>query len=135
MRFKEQDFFIKMHELSVATKVLNTALASVKDDGKTSIEEIELNIGAMNDYEPEWLQKYLDKLSVGTIAENAKIKINHMPIEFKCRACGCEFEFEKYGASVGCPGCGGINYEVVSGRQIEIARLIVTEKGEENEED
>lgn len=110
------------------------ALGSVEDDGKTSIETIELNIGAMNDYEPEWLQKYISKLSVGTIAENAKIKINHMPIGFKCRNCGCEFEFEKYGHDVGCPECGGINYAIVSGRQMEIDKIIIR-GGDDDEED
>lgn len=118
-----------MHELSVASKILNLAVNSIPitDRDTTKIVEIELNIGAMNDYEASWLQKYMDQLSHGTIAEGARLVVNKKPIAFRCEVCGMDFEFEKYGDNCNCPGCGGLKYKMISGRQIEIEKLICQE--------
>lgn len=115
-----------MHELSVASKILNLAINSVPqaEQNTARIESIELNIGAMNDYEAQWLQRYLDQLSVDTIAKDAKLIVNKKPIIFKCNDCEEEFEFEKYGDSINCPGCGGLSYKMISGRQLEIEKII-----------
>ncbi len=118
-----------MHELSVASKILNLAVNSIpaSDRDKTRIVSIELNIGAMNDYEAGWLQKYMDQLSVGTIAEKAELIVNKKPIMFKCDSCSTEFEFEKYGDDCSCPGCGSLKYKMISGRQIEIEKIACQE--------
>lgn len=113
-----------MHELSVISSIINTVVATAKKEEVTKVHSIELVIGAMNDYEEDWMQKYFDQLSPGTMIEGARLVIEKAPIIFKCNDCGNEFEFDAHGTDdCTCTNCHGINFKMISGRQMEIKNM------------
>ena len=45
----------------------------------------------MRDLTEEWMQRYFDYLSEGTLAEGGKIIMTRIPVAFRCEACAHTF--------------------------------------------
>ena len=85
-----------------------------------------MKIGELSDLEDEWIQRYFDYLSRGTLAENAELAIERAPIVLGCQSCDCSFEIqrEKLG-SPECPECGETKCQLVSGREYLVKNIEV----------
>ena len=115
-----------MHELQVTKRILDIALGHAEGHQVRRIAVIHLRIGALSDLEDEWLQRYFDYLSRGTLAERARLAIERMPIVVRCSGCSKSFEVEKSALdAAACPGCGGSRCELVSGREYVVANMEV----------
>jgi hydrogenase nickel incorporation protein HypA/HybF len=115
-----------MHELQVTQRILDIALAHAQGQRVRRIAVIHLRIGALSDLEDEWLQRYFDHLSCGTLAERARLAIERMPIVVRCSGCSKSFEVERSALdTAACPGCGGSRCELVSGREYVVANMEV----------
>lgn len=115
-----------MHELPVTESILKVVLKHAEKNSVCQVVSISLQIGKLSDLEDEWIQRYFDYLSKGTLAEGAKLKIERMPIMVQCSACSTSYEAEA--ASLGdlvCPACGGKNITLVSGREYYIKDMEV----------
>jgi hydrogenase nickel incorporation protein HypA/HybF len=90
----------------------------------TRIHSISLRIGVMQGYETKWMQHYFDRLAKGTPAEGASLLVEAVPIRFRCRDCGREFEFDAYGTDdCSCPACHGFSYDMISGKEFLIEQM------------
>ena len=115
-----------MHELQVTKRILDIALEHAEGHRVRRIAVIHLRIGALSDLEDEWLQRYFDYLSRGTLAERARLAIERIPIVVRCSGCSKSFEVEKPALdAAACPGCGGSRCELVSGREYVVANMEV----------
>jgi hydrogenase nickel incorporation protein HypA/HybF len=115
-----------MHELPITGEILKIALKHAEMNNVRQVMAIHLQIGKLSDLEDEWIQRYFDYLSKGTIAEGAKLKIERMPIMMQCRACSTSYnaDAEKMGNLV-CPKCGGKDTTLLSGREYYIKNMEV----------
>jgi hydrogenase nickel incorporation protein HypA/HybF len=115
-----------MHELQVTKRILDIALQHAEGHQVRRIAVIHLRIGALSDLEDEWLQRYFDYLSRGTLAERARLAIERMPIVVRCSGCATSFEVEKPALdAAACPACGGSRCELVSGKEYVVANMEV----------
>ncbi|MBW1869368.1 MAG: hydrogenase maturation nickel metallochaperone HypA, partial [Deltaproteobacteria bacterium] len=95
-----------MHELQVTERILDIVLRHAQTNGANRIISIQLKIGELSDLENEWVQKYFDHLSKDTIAKNAKLKIERIPVVMKCDDCEHSFEINiKEIKDIQCPEC------------------------------
>ncbi|MBW2181380.1 MAG: hydrogenase maturation nickel metallochaperone HypA [Deltaproteobacteria bacterium] len=62
-----------MHELPVTESILDIVLKNAKKNDVKKIVTIYLNVGELSDLEEEWMQKYFQYLSKGTLAETAQL--------------------------------------------------------------
>ncbi len=115
-----------MHEMPITESILNIVLKHAMMNETRKVMVVHLQIGKLSDLEDEWLQRYFDYLSKGTIAEGAKLKIERMPIVVRCDACSSTFEAEvsRIGNLV-CPSCGAESGTLVSGREYYIKSMEV----------
>jgi hydrogenase nickel incorporation protein HypA/HybF len=115
-----------MHELPVTESILKIVLKHAEQNSVRQVVSIQLQIGKLSDLEDEWIQRYFDYLSKGTVAEGAKLKIERMPIMMKCDACATSYEAEakKLGELV-CPSCGEKGGTLLSGREYYIKDMEV----------
>jgi len=115
-----------MHELPITKRILDIALEHARGHKVARIVRIHLKIGALSDLENEWIQRYFDYLSRGTVAENARLAITRSPIVMRCRGCARSFEVarEELG-QVRCPGCSASRLELVSGREYLVENMEV----------
>lgn len=115
-----------MHELQVTERILDVVLKHAAGHDVSSIVVIHLRIGELSDLEDEWLQRYFDYLSRGTLAENARLAIEKAPIVMRCEACGSSFEIKKDGLGEAlCPDCGESRFRLVSGREYFVKNIEV----------
>ncbi len=114
-----------MHELSVTESILNIVMKHAQTNRVTKVVSITLHVGELSDLENEWIQHYFDYLSKDTVAQGARLKIERLPIELQCKACGRKFQIEKsaLGQST-CPDCNAVgDFTLVSGRQYYIKEM------------
>ncbi len=115
-----------MHELAITERILEVVLKHTRGQDVNRVVRIHLRIGALSDLEDEWIQHYFEYLSRGTVAENAKLAIEHAPAVLRCTSCECSFDAarEELG-SARCPECGEGEVQLVAGREYTIENMEV----------
>ena len=114
-----------MHELSVTQSILEIALDYANRNQATKIIEIHLQIGEITDFDDEWIQRYFDFVSKGTIAEGARLRLTRIPAQLQCQACSFIFPLDRSTWNSQCPPCQSKDTQLISGREFRIEALEV----------
>lgn len=115
-----------MHELQVTHRILDVVLRHAQANGANKVVLIQLKVGELSDLENEWLQKYFDYISKGTIAENATLRIERTPVVMECSGCAHSFPVNiRKIKDIRCPECGHKNCALISGSGYNIKNLEV----------
>jgi hydrogenase nickel incorporation protein HypA/HybF len=115
-----------MHELPITESILKIVLKHAGMNNVRKVMVIHLQVGKLSDLEDDWIQRYFDYMSKGTIAEGAKLKIKRTPMMVQCHTCSTSYEAEK--ARIGdlvCPACGEKGGTLLSGREYTIKEMEV----------
>ena len=81
-----------MHELSVTKSIFQIVLKHAVANNVHRVMSVNLEIGALSDLQDEWIQRYFDRLSCGTVVEGAKLRAIRVPAVFRCNRCQRQFE-------------------------------------------
>lgn len=103
---------------------LDTALDQARKAGAVRVHEIRLRIGALSGVVPEALQFAFEALADGTLAEKARLTIEHVPARFWCEPCQREFEAVRLFSE--CPECNTPSRKLRAGREMELASMEIT---------
>lgn len=114
-----------MHELSVIQSVLDIVLDYAKKYNAKKVKTINLEIGELSGFIPEWIQTYFDFVSKDTLAEKAKLQIKKVKAKIKCIECGKEFGIKRENIEFACPKCKSTDIELLSGREYFIKSIEV----------
>ena len=115
-----------MHELSIMQSILDIVLEYAAKNNANKITKINLVIGELSGFVPDWMRSYFDLVSQGTIAEKAEICIEWIPVLIKCKSCGKEFQLTKESFEFHCPECGyNAKIELLSGREYNVKSIEV----------
>ena len=114
-----------MHELSVTQNILEIAMDYAARNQAAKIVQIDLQIGEITDFEDEWMQRYFDFVSKGTIAEGAVLKISRIPARLQCSQCSFIFPLDKSTWNLECPSCHNKESTLISGREFRVESLQV----------
>jgi hydrogenase nickel incorporation protein HypA/HybF len=109
-----------LHELGIATEILDIALVEAQKHGGRRITAVNLRVGVLRGVVPEHLHFLFGHVAKGTIAEEARLEIEEEPIRVECEACGPsearEFTLE-------CPACGTPCGKVRGGDSLRILSI------------
>lgn len=116
-----------MHELPVTESIFQIVLKHAQKGGVKRVVTINLEIGALSDLQSEWIQRYFDHLSRGSVVEGAKLKITRIPAVFHCDSCDQSFEVTSLleEGSLRCKQCRSQEVTLVSGREYRIRDMEV----------
>lgn len=116
-----------MHELSIAVKVIETALKAIPASlyGQP-VEKITLDIGKMSCVTSESLKFCIEVASKGTVFEAAELVVNEIPVILECRDCLARWDVIE--PEFLCLKCGSPGIRMVSGRELMIRSMEVREK-------
>ncbi len=115
-----------MHELPITESILKIVLKHAEMNGVQKVLAIHLQIGKLSDLEDDWIQRYFDYLSKGTVAEGAKPRIERTPIMIRCNGCSTSYETETTKMrDLACPACGDKNGTLLSGREYTVKEMEV----------
>jgi hydrogenase nickel incorporation protein HypA/HybF len=105
-------------------EVLEVVLKHARKHRVEQVHAVQMRVGEMSDLEEEWMQRYFDHLSKGTVAEGAKLKIERVPAAMECRSCGHRFNLDLTSRErIACPRCTSRDCLLISGREYTIVNL------------
>lgn len=84
---------------------------------------IRVRVGQLAGVVPEALRFAFEALARGTVAEGGGMEIEM--VLALCRCKGCKRTFEPADFIFECPGCGGLDVDILRGREMELSQLEV----------
>lgn len=115
-----------MHELPVTKSICEIVLRHAANNDVRRVLSVTLEIGALSDLQREWLQRYFDHLSRGTVAEEARLDVHRVPAVFRCNGCQQSFEvLSLVDDGLVCGQCRSEDVVLVSGSQYMVKRIEV----------
>ncbi len=145
-----------MHEWSLAEAVVNSLLSFARKEGVSSFREVELTFGEVMELNRDIFRTAFEELSRGTPLEGARLVIREEPALFRCNSCGHTWDFDEAHkmlshelgileepsgdresplhflpdlarALLKCPSCGSRDFELVSGKNLRVSRVVISE--------
>ena len=112
-----------MHELSIVEGIMQAAIPEAEKHGAKRIIAINLRIGELSGVIPECISEYFAIAAKDTMAENAKINVERIPVTIRCTECGYEGGVGKL--RIRCPECQSAEIKLMSGREYFVDSLEV----------
>jgi len=113
-------------------RILKVVLVEARKHSAERVLEVGLMVGELTLLNPDQLHFAFEVLSKGTLAENAQLNIEEVPIRVRCSRCGYEGSIPYKGpedhlgyraAFLKCAVCGCRDLMVISGRECMIKDL------------
>ena len=104
-----------MHELSIATAVLETALRHA--DGRR-VRTVAVRTGAMRQVVGDSLAFYFEIVARDSPCEGAALALTEVATVLRCRDCATGWSPEI--PAFRCPGCGGADVAIEAGSELEV---------------
>lgn len=125
-----------MHELSMASSIVDAILNTAKKNDAITVTEAVLEVGEMTMLNPEQLRFMMSILSEDTMLEEAEIIINMIPIEIECESCGFQGESktdeneDHLIAVARCPECQNTQVHVLKGQECNVKTIKIEKEDE-----
>jgi hydrogenase nickel incorporation protein HypA/HybF len=123
-----------MHEFAFAYNIFQVAEETAKKYNAKKITEVLLEIGELTLIVPDLLKKSFEMATQGSIAEGAKLIIEMVPGEIKCRNCGkvSKVSLSEEAKLTGlqlfqCRYCESKNTEILSGKKANVKNIRIQE--------
>ena len=114
-----------MHELSVASAVLNTA---TKHAGDRPVTVVSLRVGRLRQVVPGSLLFYFEIVARDTVCEGARLELTEIDVRLSCSACGRGWE--PLIPAFRCPDCASAEVSVIAGEELEVDYIEVEQEEE-----
>ena len=105
-----------MHELSVCQSLIRQAEAVAREHSAEAIVLIRLRVGPLSGVELPLLERAFTVARCGTLAAQADLVTEALPVRVRCRTCGAETQ--TLPNRLICGACGDWHTELVSGDEM-----------------
>jgi hydrogenase nickel incorporation protein HypA/HybF len=110
-----------MHELSLVAELFVLLEEKAREEKASRINRISLSLGRLSGVVPELLASAFDSYKKGTLASEAELRIDVVPLKVRCRACGKETPTDE--PLFACPTCASADLEILEGRDLILDRV------------
>jgi len=120
-----------MHEMGIAMEILKIAIASIPSDmKKCRVKNINLKVGKLSSVVPESLRFCFKIISESTPLDGAELLIEEIPVVAVCSDCNNRWTISE--PAFKCKNCNSGSIKVISGRELDIDSIEITEKREKD---
>lgn len=114
-----------MHEMSLVRNVVNIVAEEAEAAKAAKVTKVHVVLGEGRDIVVDLFEGLFQFLARGTVAENAKLELHHVPYMVKCNRCGHEFHLVTIDERTWtCPNCGAYkDYKMTSGMEFYISKI------------
>ncbi len=113
-----------MHEFSIIDSLISAVNKECINAGFNKVKKIKILVGKASGAMPEALLFAFDVLKKQTIADEASLLIEKIPVAGHCNNCQCAFTTEE-SFIFACPYCDSSSLKINSGRELDIAEIEV----------
>ncbi len=117
-----------MHELSLATSLVEQALAAMEQHKTGKILSLTVSVGALSGVDRGALEFCFPMACDGTPLEGAGLEIDEIPVKVRCENCGAESDVEI--PVLICKNCESRNVSIISGRDFMLVSMEVESESE-----
>jgi hydrogenase nickel incorporation protein HypA/HybF len=110
-----------MHELKIAQDLSVIVLDAAGQNKLARVTAVNVIFGKMIQVVPEIFDFVFTECVRGTIASEAKLNIEVVPVIVTCRDCGAETELEEY--MFLCSKCGSSSIDIKQGKELYIKSI------------
>ena len=115
-----------MHELAIAQNIVEIVQESVPKAQIPAVRIVKVRAGKLAGVVPDSLEFCFSAIACGTELQGARLQIDRIPATGRCKACAIGFTIEEYAFS--CPICGSVEIELVSGTELEVSEIEISEE-------
>jgi hydrogenase nickel incorporation protein HypA/HybF len=113
-----------MHEASIAISLLEMVSELCQQEGYNCIESVRLKVGKAAGIHPDALLFAFDVAKADSIAKQAELIIEYIPLGGFCSDCGSQFESEER-YIYACPACKSSAIKITRGDELQIIDMEV----------
>lgn len=110
-----------MHELSICQALVEQVEAVAREQNGRRVESVAVSIGPLSGVEPQLLQQAFPLAAAGSLAENAQLRLETLPVRVHCDDCGSDSEGTA--SRLVCRHCGNWNTHLLSGDELLLTRV------------
>lgn len=114
-------FATGMHELSIATNIIDIAEDFARDHQTEKISRIELEVGQLSGIVVDSLKFALEMAVEDTVLEHAEIIIDEIPGKSRCNNCQNIFNVSEWFKP--CSNCGSTDFEIIGGKEMLVKSI------------
>jgi len=114
-----------MHEAGIAASVLEIAETEARKLGARAIRVVKLRMGDFSGVVADALEFAFDALKAGTLAEQAKLEIERIPLTAWCSKCQAARQPQQE-LMLWCPTCN-TPLEVMTGQELDVEYIEIDE--------
>ena len=118
-----------MHELSIAQEIFSIVQQNVDKEKLQRVQSINVKIGKLSNVLPDSLLFCFDAIKANTNLQNATLIIDRTPVIIECDVCLSKSEIEL--PIFACPNCKSNNIKMISGDELLVREIEITENIEE----
>jgi hydrogenase nickel incorporation protein HypA/HybF len=111
-----------MHELSIIANLFEIMEDKAKEKEAKRIVSVKLKIGALSGVVPELLRSAFDMYKKDTIAEEAEVDIETVPLKVLCRDCS-RITSTSEDFVLTCSHCGSSNIKTTAGTDMFLEKM------------
>ena len=112
-----------MHELSIIQSIIEIAEEKAREQNSPNIQLIKIRLGEFTTVVREALEYAFEVARRETLAENARLEIESVPMVVRCVTCGAVNDPVRELCLI-CPQCG-LPLEIVSGEELRVEYIEV----------
>ena len=112
-----------MHELSIASAVLESALSHAAG---RRVSDVRLRVGGLRQIVPDSLTFYWDIVTRDTVCEGSTLDLELIDARLACEPCSREWAIDM--PIFRCPTCGGDKVRIAAGDELELESIEVEEE-------
>ena len=113
-----------MHELSICQEIIIQVNEIAFQNQASAIESITLRIGPLSGVEAPLLKQAFPFAAAQTVAENAELIIEELPVVIQCKQCGSKSNVVPN--KLICSQCGDYHTQLISGDEMLLASVELT---------
>lgn len=110
-----------MHELSICQALLTQVETLATQHRARRVERIVVQVGPLGGVEPDLLAYAFTLARVGTVAEEAELILETLPVRVHCPQCGAESEVKAN--QLCCGVCGDWQTRLLSGDELLLSKI------------
>ncbi len=107
-----------MHELSIAEDLSVIVLETARKNNLSRVSRVNLIFGQMIQIVPDIFEFAFRETVRDSIAQNAEINIEIVPVRMRCKSCGNDFQILENRFI--CNNCGSTELSVINGKELYI---------------
>jgi hydrogenase nickel incorporation protein HypA/HybF len=111
----------RMHELKIAEDLSVIVLETAERENLSIVTKVNISFGQMVQIVPEIFRFAFSETVRGTVAENARVTIEIIPVKMKCIDCGNDFRV--IDNKFACDVCGSTDLRIIQGKELFVKSI------------